>query len=200
MSKLFNISFGSFTGFILIFSILFTPIILNQNLNLDTEIAIDTTNKEFIHTNSTKPFSWPSPGYTTITCGFGYRKAPASGASTYHGAIDIGAPSNSKVIASFSGKVIYTGFYGACGYTVMVQNSNVTALYCHLSPEFIVKKDEFVSKNQVIAHVGPKNVYGVPNNKYRDANSNPTNGATTGPHLHFAIKIDNKTVNPLEYV
>ena len=44
--------------------------------------------------------------------------------------------------------------------------------------------------------MGPKNVYGVPNNKYKDSNGNPTNGATTGPHLHFAIKINNKAINP----
>jgi len=73
-------------------------------------------------------------------------------------------------------------------------------MYSHLSPNFIVKKGEKVSKNQVIGKVGPKNVYGVPNNPYKDSNGNPTNGATTGPHLHFAIIIDGKRVNPLNYV
>lgn len=54
----------------------------------------------------------------------------------------------------------------------------------------------------MIGCVGPRNVYGVPNNPYRDENGNPTNGATTGPHLHFSIK-DLKTgsyVNPLDFV
>ena len=82
----------------------------------------------------------------------------------------------------------------------MLQNANVVAVYSHLSPEFIVQKNEYVLKNQVIGTVGPKNVYGVPNNKYKDSNGNPTNGATTGPHLHFAIKVDGKAVNPLDYV
>ena len=52
----------------------------------------------------------------------------------------------------------------------------------------------------VIANVGPKNVYGVLNNPYIDYNGNPTNGATTGPHLHLTIKKDGKAVNPLDYI
>ncbi len=36
-------------------------------------------------------------------------------------------------------------------------------------------------------------------NNYKDSNGNPTNGATTGPHLHLGFRIDNKYVNPLDY-
>lgn len=82
----------------------------------------------------------------------------------------------------------------------MLKNGNCVATYSHLSPDFIVTKGEKIFKNQVIGKIGPKNVYNVPNNPYKDSNGNPTNGATTGPHLHFAIEIDNKRVNPLDYV
>lgn len=175
MTKIFKFSFTSITIFVIIILFLFIPIIVTANGSIDFsnslgELPSGNNNKEFITSNSNKTFSWPTPGYTTITCGFGYRKAPTSGASTYHGAIDIGAPTNSKIIACFSGQIIYTGFYGANGFTIMLQNANTVAVYSHLSPDFIVKKDEYVLKNQVIGTVGPKNVYGVPNNKYKDSN------------------------------
>ena len=65
------------------------------------------------------------------------------------------------------------------GYTVTVKNDNFSVSYCHVSPIFLVYVGQTVYKGEVIATVGPKNVYGVPNNPYRDSNGNPTNGATT---------------------
>lgn len=138
-------------------------------------------------------------GYSTITSGFGYRNAPTSGAGTFHGGIDIGAPAGSNIVAAFSGEVIYIGFYGANGYTIRVSDGYYVANYSHVSPYFLVYVGQYVSKGDIIATVGPKNVYGVPNNPYRDSNGNPTNGATTGPHLHFSIRIDGNAVNPLNY-
>ena len=97
------------------------------------------------------------------------------------------------------GKVIYAGFKGANGFTVSVENGEYVYSYSHVSPMFLVSIGDIVYKGQVIAIVGPKNVYGVPNNPYKDYNGNPTNGATTGPHLHFSIKKDGKAVNPLNF-
>ena len=64
----------------------------------------------------------------------------------------------------------------------------------------MVKTGQTVSRGQVIGQVGPKNVYGIPNNPYRDINGNPTNGATTGAHLHLTIRKDGIAVNPLNYI
>ena len=71
--------------------------------------------------------------------------------------------------------------------------------YCHISPNFLVSEGDFVSQGQIIANVGPKYVYGVPGNKYTDSNGRPTNGATTGTHLHLGMRINDKYVNPLNY-
>ena len=73
------------------------------------------------------------------------------------------------------GKVIFVGFNGAGGYTVTIENGNFAFSYCHVSPNFLVYVGEYVYKGQVIANVGPKNVYNVPNNTYKDSDGNPTN-------------------------
>ena len=54
-------------------------------------------------------------------------------------------------------------------------------------------------KDKLSGQVGPKNVYGVKGNPYFDSQGRPTNGATTGPHLHLGIRIDGKYRNPLNY-
>ena len=73
-------------------------------------------------------------------------------------------------------------------------------MYSHVSPDFIIKNGDFVKQGQIIGNVGPKYVYGVPNNPYKDSSGKPTNGATTGAHLHFCIKKNGKYVNPLDYL
>ena len=165
--------------------------VINGNIVLPEELIINSSYSKFL---------WPTPGFTTITSYFGYRNAPTSGASSYHSGIDIGAPEGTKILAIFSGTVTYTGFSGAGGFTVTVKSKEFTASYCHVSPQFIVSVGEYVLKGTTIANVGPKNVYGVLNNPYKDSFGNPTNGATTGPHLHLTIKKDGQAVNPLDYI
>ncbi len=114
-------------------------------------------------------------GYTTITSKFGYRTAPTSGAGNYHGGIDIAAPVGSNIISIASGTVVSIGFKGANGYTITVKNEMFTFSYSHISPNFLVYTGQNVSKGQVIATIGPKNAYNVPNNPYKDSNGNPTN-------------------------
>jgi len=122
------------------------------------------------------------------------------GKPSYHLGIDIGSPKDSIIISIFSGIVTYTGFNGAYGYTVIIENDEFSAAYSHISPYFLVYVGQPVTQGMVIATVGPKNVYGVFENPYRDSKGNPTNGATTGPHLHLTIKKDDKVVNPLNYL
>ncbi len=98
-----------------------------------------------------------------------------------------------------SGKVEYVGFNGANGCTVIISNNNISISYCHLSPNFLVNVGNQIDKGKIIGNVGPKNIYTIPNNPYKDSNGNPTNGATTGCHLHLTIKKDGIAVNPLNF-
>ena len=139
------------------------------------------------------------PGYTKITSPFGKRKSPTSGASSSHSGIDIGAPEGTNLYAVCDGEITFTQFLGAGGYTITLSSKNLKITYCHVSPNYIVKKGDLVKQGQKIGNVGPKYVFGVPGNQYQDSSGKPTNGATTGTHLHFGIRVDGKYVDPLLY-
>lgn len=135
---------------------------------------------------------WPSPNYYTINSYYGKRNAPTSGASSYHKGIDIGAPEGSYFIAVTDGIISFLGFLGGGGYTITLTDSNnpeIKYSYCHCNPNFIVELNQIIQKGQIIGYVGSKYVYNVPGNIYKDKNGLQTNGATTGPHLHFGIRI-----------
>jgi murein DD-endopeptidase MepM/ murein hydrolase activator NlpD len=85
------------------------------------------------------------------------------------------------------------------GCTIIISNNNISVSYCHLSPIFLVNLGDKIDKGDIIGKVGPKNIYNIPNNPYKDSNGNPTNGATTGCHLHLTIKKDGIAVNPLNF-
>lgn len=150
-------------------------------------------------TISTSGFAWPIPGYTTITSYFGKRISPTAGASSFHKGLDIGAPEGTILIAAIDGEITYTGFLGGGGYTITLSKDNMKITYCHVSPNFLVKTGDIINRGQIIGQVGPKYVYNVKGNTYYDETGKPTNGATTGCHLHFGIRINEQYQNPLEY-
>ena len=126
-------------------------------------------------------------------------QVPLLGASSSHSGIDIPAPQGTKFIAVADGEITFRDFLGAGGYTITLSFDNFKVSYCHCDPNFIVNVGDIIKQGQVIGYVGPKYVYGVPGNQYYDQDGKPTNGATTGPHLHLGIRIDGNYVNPLEY-
>ncbi len=156
-------------------------------------------NNEFVSSSQNALFVWPLPNFTRISSYFGRRSSPTAYASSYHKGIDIPAPSGTNIYAAMSGTVILAKFNGSGGCNVYIQNTNFIKSYCHVSPNFLVCVGTYVEKGQLIAQVGPKNVYGIPGNTYKDSNGNPTNGATTGSHLHFAIRRDSEYLNPLDF-
>ena len=177
---------------IFIFTLLFVPAIYANDLSKVVSDDVYLSDK----------FSWPIPGYTNISSKYGKRDSPTGGASSFHQGIDIPAPEGTKLYAIDDAIIIFASWGAGGGYTVTGECINYPEIkfsYCHVSPIFLVKKDDTVKKGQLIANVGPKNVYGINDNPYKDSNGLPTNGATTGCHLHLAIKVNNKNVNPLNY-
>lgn len=178
--------------FLLFICIFFIPSIYSQDFNTQNQIG----ESFLLNPNG---FIWPIPGYTKITSPFGKRKSPTSGASSSHSGIDIGAPEGTNLYAVCDGEITFTQFLGAGGYTITLSSKNLKITYCHVSPNYIVKKGDLVKQGQKIGNVGPKYVFGVPGNQYQDSSGKPTNGATTGTHLHFGIRVDGKYVDPLLY-
>ena len=120
-----------------------------------------------------------------ITSPFGYRTHPIFNSRTFHSGIDIGGPYRGSIKASNSGKVIYSGWYGGYGKVVIVDHGNVngkptTTLYAHMD-SISVSNGQYVSKGQVIGYEG-------------------TTGYSTGPHVHFEVRVNGQPNNPQNYI
>lgn len=191
-----------FVSIITIFSLNNNPNSLafeNNNIN-SNQIYSDNLNI----VTSNYGFIWPIKNKSYISSNFGKRKSPTFGASSFHYGIDIPSNEGTPLYAIYDGIVIFASWGAGGGYTITLKlsmdfNDNFKVSYCHVSPVMYVKKGDVVNKGSLIGTVGPKNVYGIKNNPYKDSNGNPTNGATTGCHLHFAIKLNEEFVNPLNY-
>ncbi len=125
-------------------------------------------------------FSWPTPGYTTISSAFGYRIHPIFGDTRYHSGIDIGVPSGATIVAADSGAVVtatYSSSYG--NYVVISHGNGNSTLYAHMS-SMAVSSGASVTKGQTIGYVG-------------------STGWSTGAHCHFEIKIAGSLVDPASY-
>lgn len=125
--------------------------------------------------------SWPVPGYSRISSPYGYRIHPIFNTKKMHTGIDIPAPTGTPTVSIDSGKVIFAGIKGGYGKTVMIQHDDgKVTLYAHNS-ELTVSAGQRVQKGQVIAKIG-------------------STGNSTGPHLHFEVRINGKHVNPVPYI
>ena len=120
-------------------------------------------------------FIWPVPSTKKISSNFGSRNGK------HHDGIDIPAVSGTHIIASAGGRVSYAGWMRGYGRVVVIKHDNGHhTVYAHNSKNY-VKKNQKVSQGEVIAKVG-------------------SSGRSTGPHLHFEIRKNNKVRNPASYL
>ena len=125
------------------------------------------------------PKDWPLKG--VFTSPFGYRFSPFTGRRKFHGGIDIAAPYFTEIIAPSDGVVILAENKSGYGKTIELDHGfGVITRYAHNS-SLLVKVGEQVRKGEVIAKVG-------------------STGRSTGPHLHYEIRIDGVAVDPMKYI
>lgn len=126
-------------------------------------------------------FTWPCPASSRITSRFGARSSPTEGASSNHKGIDIGAPTGTNIVAAASGTVVVSTYsYSAGNYIMINHGGGVYTVYMHAS-KLLASVGDSVKKGEVIAKVG-------------------STGYSTGPHLHFGIRVNGTYVNPSQYV
>ncbi|TNE87439.1 MAG: M23 family metallopeptidase [Deltaproteobacteria bacterium] len=121
---------------------------------------------------------WPIAGEHRISSGYGMRTHPVTGVHKLHNGVDLAVPVGTPVLAIQDGKVAAIGEDQANGRFVVVDHgSNVRTSYCHLD-EQLVKRGDVVTRGVLIAKSG-------------------NTGRSTGPHLHFTLRVGKKTVDPL---
>lgn len=129
---------------------------------------------------ATGSYTWPVPASNLVTSPYGNRVHPISGQTRFHAGIDIGAGTGSAVVAADSGTVSVATNGGGYGNYIMIYHSNGNyTLYAHLH-SMSVSVGQSVTKGQTIGGVG-------------------STGYSTGPHLHFEVRVNGGTVNPLQY-
>jgi len=122
---------------------------------------------------------WPATGQ--LVSGFGYRIHPILGVNRFHSGIDIGAPYGTPVIAAAGGEVIQSGYFGGYGYSVMLYHGGGYATwYAHLS-SINVSMGQLVERGGLVGRIG-------------------STGWSTGPHLHFEIRINGAPQDPMGYM
>lgn len=123
--------------------------------------------------------SYPSDG--PLTSGFGYRIHPILGYERFHAGLDFGDDYGKPIRAAARGKVLFAGWYGGFGQTVILDHgNNVTTVYAHASALYVTEGQQ-VQRGTPIAAVG-------------------STGFSTGPHLHFEVRIAGSPVDPLDYL
>ncbi len=125
------------------------------------------------------PSIMPSEGF--ITSGFGTRGSPFTEKIDFHKGIDIAAKTGTPILAPARGTVTFTGSGGSYGNTVEVSHgSGIVTKYAHCDEVFVVKGQK-VNRYDLIASIG-------------------STGRSTGPHLHYEVRVNGIPVDPMLYV
>ncbi len=141
---------------------------------LETMVVSDSANKRFMPTLLPVTDGW-------FSSNFGYRIDPFTGQQSMHEGIDFPAEPGTPIVATASGKVIAAEWHPAYGKMVLIDHGNgLVTRYAHTSA-LLVKEGDLVVRGQKIAAVG-------------------TTGRSTGPHLHFEVRLNGVPQNPARFL
>jgi murein DD-endopeptidase MepM/ murein hydrolase activator NlpD len=121
----------------------------------------------------------PAKGW--VTSEFGYRQSPFTGRRELHKGMDIAYRKDSPIVAAADGVVTYAGQMGLLGTVVVIDHGNgIVTRYGHLD-EILCNKGARVKRGEIIAQMG-------------------NTGRSTGPHLHYEVRLNGVPVNPAKYI
>ena len=128
---------------------------------------------------SSSPSLWPVEGQ--VTGSFGERIDPFNGEGAFHSGVDISSAYGHAVVAPADGVVTFADFFGGYGKAIMIDHGHgISTRYGHLSG-FAVTSGQEVHRGDTIGYVG-------------------LSGRSTGPHLHYEVRINDTPVNPYKYL
>ncbi|NLL79496.1 MAG: peptidoglycan DD-metalloendopeptidase family protein [Clostridiales bacterium] len=126
-------------------------------------------------------FKWPAPSYKRISDDYGYRMHPILNVQQFHNGIDMAAPSGSPILAAYDGEVVAAAYSSTMGNYIMIDHGDgLYTIYMHASALY-VSKGQTVVRGEKIAAVG-------------------STGRSTGPHLHFSVRLNGSYVSPWNYL
>lgn len=148
------------------------------SVGISMGLTRNSTTADWIRANSA-PNLWPVEGQ--ITGSFGERIDPFNGEGAFHSGVDISASLGSAVIAPADGVVTFADFLGGYGRAVMIDHGHgISTRYGHLG-SFAVTSGQYLHRGDTIGYVG-------------------LSGRSTGPHLHYEVRINDTPVNPFKYL
>ena len=148
------------------------------SVGISMGLTKNSTTSDWMRANAA-PNLWPVEGQ--ITGSFGERIDPFNGEGAFHSGVDISAEVGSPVIAPADGVVTYADFLGGYGRAVMVDHGHgISTRYGHLAA-FAVAAGQQIHRGDTIGYVG-------------------LSGRSTGPHLHYEVRINDTPVNPYKYL
>ncbi|WP_035067923.1 M23 family metallopeptidase [Nitratidesulfovibrio termitidis] len=125
------------------------------------------------------PSIWPADGYISST--FGMRVSPFTGKGEFHKGIDVINRPGTPIYAPARGTVTLAGVDGAYGNCVVLQHGGgLSTRYAHMQ-RFVLKEGQTINRGDLIGYIG-------------------TSGRSTGPHLHYEVRLNGVCVNPMRYI